>query len=104
MFRKGTSGLIGLVAAAGLLYVFMGKKKAKAAPTAQLPQAQPADLAAQYMAALANVLNTGGSMAEYQRVLQAAYESGAFSQDMVVHYLGKHPDATPEQKRAAQLV
>jgi len=93
------AGVVMAVVGGGAL-LFMLTKKAKAKSTDII--AQPADLGARYMAALAHVLDTGGSYEEYHRIMAEAAAAGAFEPKQQIALLGRHPDA-PEQYRQAAV-
>ncbi len=90
--KKGL-GVVGLLAIP-LLLVVMGKRKANAASA----EAQPADLGAQYLAALQNNISAGGSFEEYHSILAEAASKGIFDPTMQTVLLGKHPDAPQSVK------
>jgi hypothetical protein len=99
MAKKNIGILVALAAGVGL--VVFASKKAKAT-TGDV--AQPADLPARYMAALAHVIESGGSFEEYHRILAEASAAGAFTPEQQISLLGRHPDASPEMKENAKLV
>lgn len=82
---KRSIGALGLLAIPLLLIVF--RKKATAAPS----QAMPADIGAQYLAALQNNISAGGSYEEYVEILTDAYRKGALTQAQVAELQPRHP-------------
>jgi hypothetical protein len=94
MAKKNVGLLLGLAAGVGLVMA-LTTKKAKAS------EAQPADLPARYMAALAHVIDSGGSYEEYHRIMAEAAAAGAFDAKQQIALLGRHPDAPEQYKQAA---